>query len=113
MTALLLAYVYLRLSEEEFKCGESSSIQNQRIAIRQYCERHGITIIREFVDDGFSGGNFDRPGFNEMLRYLQKKEVHLKMSVFLILLYSLELLYLQRRKTEQSLPICSYPSAIQ
>ena len=75
MTALLLAYVYLRLSEEEFKCGESSSIQNQRIAIRQYCERHGITIIREFVDDGFSGGNFDRPGFNEMLRYLQKKEV--------------------------------------
>ncbi len=74
MTAKL-AYDYLRLSDEEFKCGESSSIQNQRIAIQQYCQRHGITLIREFIDDGFSGSNFDRPGFNEMLRYLKKKEV--------------------------------------
>lgn len=69
------AYDYLRLSDEEFKRGESSSIQNQRTAIQQYCQAHGITLIREFVDDGYSGSNFDRPGFNEMLRYLQRKEV--------------------------------------
>lgn len=69
------AYDYLRLSDEEFKSGESSSIQNQRTAIQQYCKNHGITLIREFVDDGYSGSNFDRPGFTKMLQYLQRKEV--------------------------------------
>lgn len=74
MTAIF-AYSYLRLSDEEFKRGESSSIQNQRTTIAQYCERNNITLLREFSDDGFSGGTFDRPGFNDMLRYLQKQEV--------------------------------------
>ena len=71
----ILAYGYLRLSDEEFKNGESGSIQNQRTSIKQYCDNHGITLIREFSDDGYSGGNFDRPGFNEMLRYLKRNEV--------------------------------------
>lgn len=71
----VLAYGYLRLSDEEFKNGESGSIQNQRTSIKQYCENHGITLIREFSDDGYSGGTFDRPGFNEMLRYLKRNEV--------------------------------------
>lgn len=74
MTAIY-AYDYLRLSDEEFKDGESSSIQNQRTTIQQYCKAHGITLVREFVDDGYSGGTFNRPGFIEMLRFLEKKEV--------------------------------------
>lgn len=75
-----LAYIYLRLSDEEFKQGESSSIQNQRLAIHQYCERNQITVIREFVDDGFSGSNFDRPGFTDMLRHLKRREVSLVLT---------------------------------
>ena len=62
-----LAYAYLRLSNEEAQSGESASITNQRIIVENYCNQHGITLLREFVDDGYSGGNFDRPAFREML----------------------------------------------
>lgn len=71
-TNLKLADAYYRLSVEEANEGESSSIKNQRSIIRQYCEDHGITIVSEFVDDGYSGSNFDRPGFNDMLAHLNK-----------------------------------------
>lgn len=68
---LKLADAYYRLSVEEANEGESSSITNQKSIIRQYCEDNGITIVREFVDDGFSGSNFDRPAFNQMLAHLK------------------------------------------
>lgn len=67
---LQLAFAYLRLSIEERSAGESSSISNQRMVISQYCERNNITLVREFVDDGWSGGNFDRPDFKAMIRQL-------------------------------------------
>ena len=57
-TNLKLADAYYRLSVEEANSGESSSITNQRSIVRQYCEDNGITIVKEFVDDGFSGSNF-------------------------------------------------------
>ena len=72
-TNLKLADAYYRLSVEEANGGESSSITNQRSIVRQYCEDNGITIVKEFVDDGFSGSNFDRPGFSQMIAHLQKK----------------------------------------
>ena len=71
-TNLKLADAYYRLSVEEANEGESSSIKNQRSIVCQYCEDHGITIVSEFVDDGYSGSNFDRPGFNAMLAHLNK-----------------------------------------
>ena len=67
---LTLVFAYLRLSNEEARSGESSSITNQRQMIQDYCHRNGITLVREFVDDGYSGGNFDRPAFQDMLRQL-------------------------------------------
>lgn len=67
---LKLVFAYLRLSNEEARSGESSSIANQRQMIQDYCQRHNITLVREFVDDGYSGGNFDRPAFQNMLRQL-------------------------------------------
>ena len=67
---LMLVFAYLRLSNEEAHSGESSSIANQRQIIQDHCRRHGLTLMREFVDDGYSGGNFDRPAFQEMLRQL-------------------------------------------
>lgn len=66
---------YLRLSDEDIKKGESESITNQRRFIKDYCIRNGITLIGEFVDDGWSGGNFERPGFQSMMRELQKGKV--------------------------------------
>ena len=35
---------------------------NQRMIVENYCRQNGITLVREFVDDGYSGGNFNRPG---------------------------------------------------
>lgn len=67
---LTLVFAYLRLSNEEAHGGESSSIANQRQIIQNYCHSHGLTLVREFVDDGYSGGNFDRPAFQDMLRQL-------------------------------------------
>ena len=67
------AVAYLRLSkEDENKGEESGSISNQRKIIKAYCERTGLCLVHEFVDDDFSGGNFNRPGFQEMLRYLDE-----------------------------------------
>lgn len=74
---LQLAFDYLRLSDEEANAGESSSITNQRKIIKSYCEQHGIILVREFVDDGWSGGNFERPGFKEMLRMLETGQVNM------------------------------------
>lgn len=68
----LLAYSYLRLSREEAERGESSSISNQRMIIQDYCSRNGITLLQEFVDDGWSGGNFARPDFQRLIQNLEE-----------------------------------------
>ena len=72
-----LGFAYLRLSNEEAQGGESSSITNQRMIVENYCKQNGITLVREFVDDGYSGGNFDRPGFKEMLKQLEQGKANL------------------------------------
>ena len=74
---LLLAYAYVRLSQEEALEGESGSITNQRQYITDYCERNGITLLKTFADDGWSGGNFQRPAFQEMLEELKKGKANL------------------------------------
>ena len=68
---LTLPFAYLRLSREEARNGESSSISNQRSMIESYCRQNGFTLVRCFTDDGWSGGNFDRPGFQAMMRELE------------------------------------------
>lgn len=65
-------FAYLRLSREEAQSGESASIKNQRLMITNYCTQHGLNLVRTFVDDGWSGGNFERPGFQEMMQELEK-----------------------------------------
>lgn len=75
---LKLAFSYLRLSiEEEGKIGESSSIANQRMIVQNYCKQHNITIVREFVDDGWSGGNFNRPEFQAMIQQLEEGKANI------------------------------------
>ncbi len=73
----ILAFVYYRLSKEEAQRGESSSIANQRKLVEAYCKQHGITIVQSFIDDGWSGGNFERPGFQEMMRALESGSVNM------------------------------------
>ena len=62
------AAIYLRLSREDGDKAESDSIHNQRELIKEFLTHHPeITKTKEFIDDGFSGTNFERPGFIRMM----------------------------------------------
>ena len=59
--------LYLRLSKDDELQGESNSISTQRMMLHKYAEQNGYKIVDEYVDDGYSGTNFDRPGFKRMI----------------------------------------------
>lgn len=59
--------IYLRLSKDDERAGESLSIENQRRILTNYVREQGWTIYDEYVDDGISGTSFDRPGVQRML----------------------------------------------
>ena len=63
---------YIRLSKEDEKKGESESITNQKELIKKYIKEHNLGNFRYFVDDGYSGGNFDRPQFKELIKEIEK-----------------------------------------
>lgn len=70
--------IYIRLSEmddymrERF---ESESVENQRVILTDYANNHNFNVVKEYVDDGYSGTNFDRPAFKEMLEDLKNKVI--------------------------------------
>ena len=63
--------LYLRLSREDGE-GESGSIESQRLLLRDYCRSHHLTVVSEYIDDGYSGLSFHRPGFEQMLGDIEK-----------------------------------------
>lgn len=67
--------LYDRLSRDDEMSGESMSIQSQRAILGQYAKEHGFTNCRFFMDDGYSGTNFDRPAFIEMMELVQQGQV--------------------------------------
>ena len=67
--------LYCRLSNEDDLEGESNSIQNQRVILQKFALDHGFPNIRFFVDDGYTGTNFDRPAMQEMLNLVEAGQV--------------------------------------
>lgn len=59
--------LYCRLSCDDDLAGDSNSIKNQKMLLKQYADEQRLKNIRYYVDDGFSGSNFDRPDFKRML----------------------------------------------
>ena len=59
--------LYMRLSRDDETYGDSVSIETQRIILQKYAEENGFTNTFEYVDDGYSGTNFERPGFKKMM----------------------------------------------
>ena len=59
--------LYCRLSRDDGGDAESNSIGNQKTILSRYASEHGLTNTKYFVDDGWSGANFDRPGFKAMM----------------------------------------------
>lgn len=62
-----IAGLYLRLSQEDERQGESISIDNQRTILHKYAEEYGFEIHGEYIDDGISGTTFQRPEVQRLL----------------------------------------------
>jgi site-specific DNA recombinase len=67
--------LYCRLSQEDERAGESLSIENQRSILLSYCKDHHFSNPKFFIDDGYSGVNYDRPGFQAMLAEIEAGHV--------------------------------------
>ena len=67
--------LYCRLSQEDALEGESGSIANQKMVLEAYAREKRFPNPRFFVDDGYSGTNYDRPGFQEMLTEIEAGNV--------------------------------------
>jgi len=65
--AVKITALYERLSRDDEQVGESNSIQNQKMYLEDYARQKGLRNIRHFSDDGYSGTNFNRPGFAALL----------------------------------------------
>ncbi|WP_294497846.1 recombinase family protein [uncultured Gemmiger sp.] len=72
---LVEAAIYLRLSNADGPAAESDSIQNQRAFLTEWAARNHFLITREFVDDGHTGTDFERPGFQELTACLMDGSV--------------------------------------
>lgn len=69
--------IYLRLSKDDERNGESLSIENQRRILNNYVREQGWTIYDEYVDDGISGTSFSRPGVQRMLDDAKNGKINL------------------------------------
>ena len=67
ITSPLLTALYCRLSLEDGKDNESMSISNQKLLLKDYAEKNGMFNCEFYVDDGFTGRNFNRPAFQRMI----------------------------------------------
>ncbi len=67
--------LYERLSQEDESSGDSNSIKNQKSMLADYAVKNGFTNIVHFTDDGFSGGNFDRPGWKKLIAEIEAGNV--------------------------------------
>ena len=71
------AGLYLRLSREDEESGQSMSIKNQQDYLMNYILEQGWNVYEIYIDDGYSGLNFDRPAFKNMIKDIENKKVDL------------------------------------
>lgn len=74
------AGLYLRLSKDDDRSGESMSIGTQRSILTDYCNANRFQIYKEYVDDGYSGLNFERPGFREMIEDVERGLINMVLT---------------------------------
>ena len=70
-TIIGITALYCRLSRDDGAEGESNSIANQKKLLSKYAKEHGFTNTKFYVDDGYTGTNFNRPGFQQMLEDME------------------------------------------
>ena len=67
--------IYCRLSRDDEQAGESNSIVNQKAILKKYAKEQGFRNIQFFVDDGFSGANFNRPEWQRMIAMVEADQI--------------------------------------
>ena len=69
--------LYCRLSKDDDLQGESNSITNQKEILTQYAKENKLNIYDVYIDDGYSGTNFERPDFKRMIQDIKDKKVNM------------------------------------
>ena len=67
--------LYERLSRDDDNAGDSNSIVNQKKYLESYAQQRGYTNCRHYTDDGWSGGNFDRPAWKQLVEDIEAGKV--------------------------------------
>ena len=75
-TKKYVAGLYCRLSKDDGNSVESMSIWSQKVMLKQYAESNSIAIYDYYVDDGFSGTNFERPSFKKMITDIENGKIN-------------------------------------
>lgn len=71
--------IYIRLSQEDRDKkyeSDSESVINQRELLRSFVKNNNFNLVKEYVDDGYSGTDFERPGFQKMLEDINNKKIN-------------------------------------
>ncbi len=71
------AAIYIRLSKEDGDREESESVTNQRKILKAFAKENKYKIYDEYVDDGYTGTNFNRPNFKRMIKDIEHKKVNM------------------------------------
>ena len=71
------AALYIRLSKEDESEGPSESVNNQQSLLNEFVQQHRLTVFDTYIDDGWSGTNFDRPNFQRMIADIEAKKVNM------------------------------------
>ena len=66
----------MRLSRDDENFGDSVSIETQRIVSHKFAQENGLIVYDEYVDDGRSGTNFERPAFQRMMEDIEEGKVN-------------------------------------
>ena len=69
--------LYIRLSKEDDREGQSESVSNQLSMLRDFTKERRLDVYDTYIDDGWSGTNFDRPGFNRLIADIEAKKVNM------------------------------------
>ncbi len=69
--------LYIRLSKEDENEGPSQSVQNQKSILKEFARQHQLLIYDIYVDDGWSGTNFERPEFKRMIHDIEAKKINM------------------------------------
>lgn len=69
--------LYIRLSKEDENEGPSESVNNQRSLLDGFVKKHRLSVYDTYIDDGWSGTNFDRPDFQRMIGDIEAKKVNM------------------------------------